>query len=332
MRQATTLAILLCILVPLDLLAQESDEPRFEDFRAHFQREYFSPGILVQTVGVFGESDRPGNNGFSLATARLKVGGQFDRGFSYKVQTDFTRSVSLLDAYAGYSPSENTLIRAGVFKAPFSAGVLVSSASTDFINRAAVVSNLAPSRQVGAAFRLRSSDRRLSAEVGVFNGNGRTFSGNDNDKFMWAGRVAASTSADRGILEVGGNIAYSDDSRDDFDLTRFLVGVDARYESESILLSGELIRSDVSSDGLSVNPYGAHITAGYNIEPGRHQILARIDHYDSDSPEQENSTTDYFVAGYNFWPSSAFEIQINYLLPISDSGFHSVLVNFQAGF
>lgn len=322
----------LFLLSPLVLFAQENEEPLFEEFRSHFQREYFSPGILVQTVGAFGENDRPGNNGFFLATARLKVSGRFDRGLSYKVQTDFTRSVSLLDAYAAYDFSEHARIRAGVFKAPFSAETLISSASTDFINRSMVTSTLAPSRQVGASFTFSGSDDRLRLDLGVFNGNGRTFGGNDNDKFLYAGRAQSTTPVGDGFLEIGANASYSDDTQDEFEITRFLFGADARFESDAVLLSAEVIRSEVTFDEVTVNPYGAQVTAGYNIEPGRHQILARFDHYDGDSPEIFASASDYLVAGYNFWPSSAFEIQVNYLLPLSDEGFHSVLVNFQVGF
>ena len=40
------------------------------------------------------------------------------------------------------------------------------------------------------------------------------------------------------------------------------------------------------------------------------------------------------MLGYNFWPSTPFELQLNYLLPVSDGDTdnHQILVNFQVTF
>ncbi len=306
---------------------EEPAEPLWQQFQDLFQHESFSPGILIQAGGTFGETDRPQNNGFWLGNARLKISGKLDQGFDYKMQTDFRRSASILDAQVGYQINPNARIQAGSFKAPFSAETLISSSSTDFINRSTVTSALAPSRQIGVSGRLQHGTGNFGVEAGVFNGNGRNFSGNDNNKFLWTSRVELTPEVNNGTIEVGGNVAYSDDGNDSFDLTRFLAGADVRYETSQVLLSAEYIRSRVEFEDAVETPYGIQVTGGYNLVEGRQQVLIRFDHFDPD--DSDLPITDYVIFGYNYWPTSAFEFQFNYLLPASSDGFHQVMFNCQ---
>lgn len=56
----------------------------FESLREQVKNEYFSIGALLQTVGEYQYDRRlsdTGNNGFSIANARMQVYGEIDQAF-----------------------------------------------------------------------------------------------------------------------------------------------------------------------------------------------------------------------------------------------------------
>ena len=87
------------LFIPESVPAQSQDEPLIEKLRATFQKEYFSMGLLLQTVADFQtERSLPGYNGFSIANFRLKIYGELDKNFGYFVQANFINLPGLLDA------------------------------------------------------------------------------------------------------------------------------------------------------------------------------------------------------------------------------------------
>ncbi len=87
-------------------------------------------------------------------------------------QYDFADDTNhLKDAYAELTLGKPLHVRAGSFKVPVSAEFLASAAKTDFIERSAVVSELAPGRDWGVAL-LGDPKKFLSYEIGVFAGDG----------------------------------------------------------------------------------------------------------------------------------------------------------------
>ena len=294
--------------------------------------EQIELGALVQTVGQVTfdpPSSGSGTNQFNVATTRLKLSGGGSSGFRYMAQTDFTRSLVLLDARIGYRFAPSATLRAGLFKAPFSGEFLTSSANIDFVNRSRVVSSYIPNRQVGASL-YGETGGLVGYEIGVFNGNGRTLSGNDNNRFMYTGRLTFSPELQTGSLEIGTNVAFSEDAYAGFRGSRTLVGVDARFERGPLLVSGELIRAELDPTGVSERePLGYHLTAGYAPVPGRHQLLVRLDQIDHDTL---TDTPTQLVFGYNLFATEAYGLQLNYVLPFgdgADTGDHRILANFQ---
>ncbi len=60
------------------------------------------------------------------------------------------------------------------------------------------------------------------------------------------------------------------------------------------------------------------------------QLLVRWDKFEPDSGE---SSPDFFVFGYNLWPTQPTELQVNYVIPTrGDFGDQRVLVNAQVAF
>ncbi len=314
----------------------DQDEPLLGQLRRMVKSEPFSIGVVVQAVGDFAWDRGPvtgGNNGFSIATSRLSVRGNLDFGLGYFMQTDFTRTTPILDARLSYQITENLGLDAGLFKAPFSAEFLIPAPSIDFVNRSQVVSTLAPGRQVGVALRGSVNERLITYGAGVFNGNGRRVTGNDDNNLMYVGRLVVRPSVSSGTLEVGANVSFSKDDNATFQGNRFLVGGDARRQWDRWLASAEFIYADLDPDvGPGAQPFGYQATVGYMLDPGRHQILGRWDSLDLDGGA---TTRNFIVLGYNFWPTQAFEFQVNYLIPVfdgSDAGDQQILLNFQVAF
>ncbi len=340
-RRLVALAIvastLLCV-VPCSAQDSPADEPLFDRLESTVKSEVFNVGLVLQTVGDVAwdrDATTPGRNGFSIPAARLRVSGALDHGFDYLVQTDFTRSTVLLDLRLSYRLTRHLAVDAGLFKAPFSAEFLIPLPSIDFVNRSQAVATLRPGRQVGVALRGKTADSKLDYRIGVFNGNGGTLSGNDNNGLMLVARAATYPGVKEGSLEVGINFAYNEDNTGTLVGDRTLLGADVRREWDSWLVSGELVWSDLDPvAGPERNPFGYHVTVGYMIEPGRHQILGRWDSLDLDAGPSIVDQN-YLILGYNFWPSRAFELQINYLIPTADDaeiGDQQILVNFQVAF
>ena len=79
-----------------------------------------------------------------------RLSGELDNGFGYLFQTNFTDWPAILNAQIKYRFSGTVAMSAGQFKAPFSYEFLTYGGSIDFVNRATMVTALAPGRQVGA--------------------------------------------------------------------------------------------------------------------------------------------------------------------------------------
>ena len=74
-------------------------------------------------------------------------------------------------------------------------------------------------------------------------------------------------------------------------------------------------------------PYGYHITFGYK-PLSKHQFLLR---YDNLSADGIISDSDFYIIGYNFWPTQATELQVNYIIDSEQTEFkyHWFLINLQ---
>jgi hypothetical protein len=321
----------------------QDDEPLYEELVRHFKKPYLSIGALFQAVADFqAERSFAGSNGFSIANMRISLSGELDGGFGYFFQTNFVRSPAILDASLHYRVAPALVVEAGLFKAPFSRELLTGAGAIDFVNRAQVVRALAPARQIGAAVGGTLLDGALAWDAGLFNGNGFDGLGNDNDDFLWAGRLAIHPpgfqTPDTGDgLEIALNVGTSRDDDADlgdfvpgFDGERRLVGGDFRWESGRLLIAGELIAADLDpSVGGEFDPHGFHLTAGWHLT-AKAQVLGR---WDSFSPDGIAPDSDLLIAGLNIWPTRVTELQVNYIYHTQESLENSqLLVNAQVSF
>ena len=339
--------------------AKSQDEPLIEKLRETFQKEYFSVGILLQTVADFQtERTLPGYNGFNISNFRLKIYGELDKRFGYFVQANFISLPGLLDAKLYYRFSANLVIDGGMFKAPFSKEFLIGADAIDFVNRSRVVSVLAPGRQIGLQARGRLDPGvPVDFNVGMFNGNGYGGNSNDNNDFLYAARLAffpvSSSTETTDQMEIGANVMYSKDNLGRvssllnpfvfdalfFSGERTIYGVDVRYTLGDFLLSGEYLNGNFNGNFYflaantsigSARPEGFHLTAGYMLTDNV-QLLGRWDRFRSDSG---SDNPDWALIGLNFWPTQVSELQFNYLINTRNNSFkyHQVLINAQIAF
>lgn len=324
-------------------LAQtEEHEPLFERLLKDFKKDYLSLGALLQTVGDF-QVDRSfaGNNGFNISNFRIVLYGELDKSFGYFLQTNFIKSPAILDAKLYYRFSKFVAIDAGLFKSPFSAEFLIGAANIDFVNRSQVVTLLAPGRQIGVQLRGSLSQKPISYQVGLFNGNGFDGNNNDNNKFLYAGRLTFHPvlSDPSSRLEFGLNLAYSEDDNatigsgfvPGFNGERLLIGGDTRWTLGRYLISSEIIYGNLDpSSGLSSEMVGFHTTLGYMLND-KNQLLFRTDNFD---PDRLGTDSHLIIFGYNYWPTKATEIQVNYIINTdkTDIDHHQLLINAQISF
>jgi len=313
------------------------EEPIYEEYIKNFKKDYFTLEMLLQAVADF-QPERTiiGNNGFSVSNMRLRMFGNLDKNFSYFFQASFIISPLLLDAIVRYKFSDAFMLSAGQFKAPFSKEFLTYAANIDFVNRAQVTALLSPRREIGFQLSGKFVDDLLEYRAGIFNGNGPNNFSNDNNSFMYVGRIVATPKTVNTKYEIGINAGYSKDNEGSvfaktFEGNRTFVGGDFRAEIHNFLFSTEVIMNKLEGtiDSVRSNkePFGYHVTLGFKPFQN-HQFLFR---YDNLSPDGIISDSEFYIIGYNFWPTRVAELQLNY---ITDSGqtefkYHWILANLQ---
>lgn len=269
-------------------------------------------GGLLQTDGYF---ERDAGDGFQARSTRLRLGGEA-KDLQYVVQTDFSSSSVLLDAFTRLPLTDRLRVTAGLFKTPFSAEFLTPRPDVLFAERARVVNSTAPGRQAGVTLLGTLIPDRLSITGGAFNGT-PGLTQNDNDFLLYSGRLNGSVPLGTGSLDVGANVAYSIDDnistsrRSSFSGRRLLYGVDARLDIERWMLVGEVNGAELDPDDASTaSPFGFYVAAGATVQDV-HRIRARFDQYDPDVPA-EATPDDQLTVGYNYEPSSLLRVLLNY--------------------
>jgi len=315
----------------------QTEEPIYDEFIKNFKKDYFTIEMLFQAVADF-QPERTiiGNNSFYLSNARLRLFGNLDDNFSYFFQGSFIVSPLLLDAAISYKFSDLFKLTAGQFKTPFSKEFLTYAANIDFVNRAQATALLSPRRDLGFQVSGHLISDLIEYRTGIFNGNGPNKFFNDNNSFLYVGRIAVKPRANNNNYEIGFNAGYNENSNSgilgkDFSGKQTFIGGDVRAEIDKFLFSSEIVMNKldglIDSVATKEDPYGYYITIGYKPF-SKHQFLLR---YDNLSADGIISDSKFYIIGYNFWPTRVAEIQINYIINSDNSEFkyHWYLINFQ---
>ena len=310
-----------------------------------FLQAQYEAGDVFAFEGRFGSAaikDR-----FRIRRARINVAGDFAEQFDFKLEGEFAQSdvgLTIRDATGKTLGSSSTRtafggtdlfinwhrypefnIKVGQYKAPFGLEQLTSDTKLFTLERSEVTSALTPERQVGLQIWGKpltnvfpEQKDLLTYYAGVFNGNGRNISVNDNNEYMYVGRLelqafkaklfdqdawlrfgvnALSSLDDAGtVLSPTGTLRVNGDGS----LASFTAptaaeregyGVDASFHLGPFDLIGEYLTERY--EGRTVNGVpagfkdftaeGYYVAAGYFVVPKKLQLFAK---YESFNPGQ----------------------------------------------
>ena len=162
---------------------------------------------------------------FRIRRMRVKFDGWiYTRDLTYELQWDLadTSGNQLQDANIDYDFTAGKKLfrlKAGQFKAPFSHQQLTSSGNQQLVDRSLLDAFFVPGRQLGV--QLWGQVGTVAApdfvdwRVGVFNGNGRTSTANDNDEFQYVARV---------VVSPWGGVGYSESNLEAYDFRLSFAG------------------------------------------------------------------------------------------------------------
>ncbi len=313
--------------------AAAAEEPLLQQFQDQLNHDWFTLGALLQIVGT-SDFREEGARGFEIANLRVKLNGRFDAGYSYMLQLNLHKEATLLDARMSYEFADGQYIDMGAYKSPFSSEALASASAIDFVNRSIVVNMLAPGRQIGFGVR-GSGSGGMTYAAGVFNGNGVTANGNDDNEFQFVARTALKRTAGTAKVVAGANASYEmmETGAGFGDIeSETILGGDVRVEIDRFLVAGEYLfrMQELMSASTDPEAHGFHATGGF-MSSERTQILARFEGYTANRDMID--MVYYVTGGFNFWPTTVTEFQVNLVFPTEgDFEDGQLLLNAQVAF
>jgi len=326
----------------------------------------FEDGDVSAFEGRFGQTavkDR-----FRLRRARVNLTGDFAEQFDFKVEGDFGQGDGLnsnrtafsgTDIFVNWHQFPEAQVKVGQWKAPYGLEQLTPDPSLIIIERSLPTGAITPDRQIGAQlwgkpFTNIWPDEKdlLTYYAGIFNGNGRNVSVNDNNNFMYVGRLESTVFKSKvwgqeSSLKLGADVLNSRDDagtnisptlnllvNDDGSLSPFVLpgadertawGVDAWLKLGPFDLIGEYLQEKV--DGRTVNGVppgfadfttsGYYITAAYFLIPKKLQLAVRWE--DLNPGQKGNDGIHSITGGLNYYiHGDDLKLMVNYIHTWSD--------------
>ena len=325
----------------------------------------FEDGDVSAFEGRFGQTaidDR-----FRLRRARINLTGDYAEQFDFKMEGDFGQSdgtsgnrtaFSATDIWVNYHQFPAAQVKIGQYKAPFGLEQLTPDTSLLTIERTLPTGAITPDRQIGAElwgkpftnFWPEQKDL-LTYYAGIFNGNGRNITVNDNNNFMFVGRLELQPFKDvfgkGSFLKFGGDVLNSRDEQgvnisqssnllvnDDGSLSPFVLpsadertawSVDAWLRMGPFDLIGEYLQEHV--EGRTVNGVppafsnfttdGFYVTGAYYFIPKKLQAVVQWQYL---NPGQRGNDGLYSIlGGLNYYiHGDDLKFMVNYVHTWSD--------------
>ena len=326
-----------------------------------FLQTQYEAGDVFAFEGRFGSGaikDR-----FRLRRARINVTGDFAEQFDFKLEGEFAQSdvgLTVRNANGTILASNSTRtafggtdlfvnwhrfaefnIKVGQYKAPFGLEQLTPDTKLFTLERSEVTSALTPERQIGLqiwgkplATAFPEQKDLLTYYAGIFNGNGRNISVNDNNEYMYVGRLELQAFKTKifnedAWLKFGGNALSSRDEagtvlsptgtlrvNGDGSLASFIAPSAAEREGYRVHASFHLGPFDLIGEYLSeryearvangvpggFNDFradGYSVAGAYFIVPKKLQLFAK---YESFNPGQvANDDIQSITGGLNYY-------------------------------
>ena len=343
----------------------------------------FEDGDVSAFEGRFGAAalkDR-----FRLRRARISLAGDFLEKFDFKIEGDFEQSdaaitalrtvnvqtgatttvtnsnrveFSATDIFINWHQYPEFQVKAGQWKAPFGLENLTPDPQIYTIERSLPTGAIVPERQIGAMlwgkpFATVVPDEKdlLTYYAGVFNGNGRNFNNNDNNEFMYVGRLELQPWKSKflgdSFLKVSGDYFYSRDETG----TNISPALNLRVGSDGSLSAYTLTSPDQrnawSVDGWlrlgpfdliaeyldesvdarrgpalqstfgDFDPHGWYVQGSYFIIPKKLQAVAKWEELEPDQVADDGIQS--FTGGLNYYiHGDAIKMMANYVHTWSD--------------
>ena len=323
-----------------------------------FIQAQLEAGDVFAFEGRFGVGSGEIKDRFRLRRARIGVSGEYTDLFDFKLEGEFTQTdvgltvrdasgrtlgsnatrtaFGATDLFANWRTFPEFNVKVGQFKAPFGREQLTSDTKLFTSERSLVTTALTPERQIGVqvwgnplAHIAPDQKDLITYYAGVFNGTGRNITVNDNNEFMYAGRLEVEALKTRMLnqettLKLGANGVTSRDEtgttissvlleNDDGSLssynlpsraTREGYGFDAALQIGPFDLVGEYINERVSPRGpeprfSAFTADGYYVQGSYYVLPKRLQLVTRWESFDPGQAPSDD--IDSLVAGVNYY-------------------------------
>jgi phosphate-selective porin OprO/OprP len=258
------------------------------------------------------------NNRFVLRRARLFATGTYAENISFKIESDFgNNSISnktglsgqLTDAYISWTQHPEASFRLGQFKTPFGYEQLQSDTKIYTIERSLPNDRITIGRQVGAMMYGDVANKSVGYSVAAFNGTGTNTSINDNQKFLWVGRVTGvvidTKSGDNKVKLTAGLNYFSTLDKANTTLATTLngrrlgSGADVQFVYGPAEIQAEWLGAESHPlTGTVTKGTGWALLGAYSFTP-KWQGVARFEEYDSNTATP-NTTTNVWTFGINY--------------------------------
>ena len=304
---------------------------------------------------------------FRLRRARINLTGEFAEQFDFKMEGDFENSDGLnssrtafeaTDIFINWHQFPAAQIKIGQWKAPFGLEQTTPDTSLYTIERTLPTGAITPERQIGIQlwgkpFANVWPDQKdlLTYYAGVFNGNGRNTTVNDNNNFMYVGRLESTLFKSKmwgeSFLKLGADVLNSRDDKGtnisqtlnllvnpDGSLSPFVLpgadertawSVDAWLKLGPFDLIGEYLEEYVHGrtvngvppgfDNFTTNGY--YITGGYFLIPKKLQAV--VQWQDLNPGQMGSDGIHSILGGLNYYiRGDDLKLMVNYIHTWSD--------------
>ncbi len=343
--------------------------PRASEFKlvlGGYLQMNLEDGDVSAFEGRFGQTalkDR-----FRLRRARINLTGDFAENFDFKVEGEFENSDGIssnrtdfsgTDIFVNWHQFAEANVKVGQWKAPFGLEQITPDPSLIIIERSLPTGAITPERQVGVQVWGKpftniwpGQKDLLTYYAGIFNGNGRNTTVNDNNNFMYVGRLEllpwqGKLLGQKSSLKLGGDVLNSRDDKGtnisqslnllvntDGSLSPFVLpgadertawSVDAWFNLGPFDLIGEYFQEKVN--GRTVNGVppgfadfttnGFYITGAYYLIPKKLQAVVR---WEGLNPGQKgNDGIHSITGGLNYYiHGDDLKLMANYIHTWSD--------------
>jgi len=305
---------------------------------------------------------------FRLRRVRINLTGDFAENFDFKVEGDFENSDGInanRDAFSGtdifvnYHQFAEANVKVGQWKAPFGLEQLTPDPTLIIIERSLPTGAITPERQIGVQIWGKpftniwpAQKDLLTYYAGIFNGNGRNVSINDNNNFMYVGRLEllpwqGKLLGQNSSLKLGADVLNSRDDKgtnisqslnllvnSDGSLSPFTLpgadertawSVDAWFNLGPFDLIGEYLQEKVNGRTVAGVPpgfadfttNGFYVTAAYFLIPKKLQAAVR---WEQLNPGQKgNDGIHSITGGLNYYiHGDDLKLMANYIHTWSD--------------